>query len=225
MKDAPRFRDEGTGIPAHQLPRIFDPYFTTRPEGTGLGLASAFSIVRRHDGHILADSSPGTGTTLTVFLPASSGKRTVHARASVPPRRGTGRILVMDDEASVRDACAAILRNLGYEAVCVANGEEALASYEASLKSGRRFDAVILDLTIRGGMGGVATIRRIKELDPGVVGIVSSGYSSDGVLSDHPSYGFRGYLSKPYTAGELADTVARVLGSPGGAGPRRRGPT
>jgi PAS domain S-box-containing protein len=206
-----RFQDEGTGIPARHLSRIFDPYFTTKQEGTGLGLASAFSIVRRHDGHILADSTPGTGTTLTVFLCASARKQTAPVRAAVRAKSGTGRILVMDDEDSVRNACAAMLENLGYESVCVKNGEEASQVFEASLTSGRKFEGVILDLTIRGGMGGVATIRRLRELDPGVVAIVSSGYSTDVVLSEYASYGFRGFVAQPYTMEQLSDVLSRVL--------------
>jgi CheY-like chemotaxis protein len=207
-----QFKDEGTGISERHLSHIFDPYFTTKQEGTGLGLASAFSIVRRHDGHILADSSPGTGTSFTVFLPASSRKRTEHMGTPVRRERGTGRILVLDDEDYVRQVCAAMLRNLGYQAVCVETGEEAVDVFEASLRSGRKFDGVILDLTIRGGMGGVATIRKLKELDAEVVAIVSSGYSTDAVLSDHTSYGFPGSVSKPYNAEELSDVLSRVIG-------------
>jgi len=204
-----RFRDQGTGIPEPHLARIFDPYFTTKPDGTGLGLASAFSIVRRHEGHILADSTPGAGTTLTVFLPASRQRPGEPEPARpAPPAPRTGRILVMDDEPSVRDVCAAILQNLGYQPVCVESGEEAVRAYGAARASGRPFDAVVLDLTVRGGMGGMAALERLRGLDPEVVAVVSSGYSTDGVLADPAAHGFRGVVSKPYTFEELA----RVLG-------------
>jgi len=207
-----RFRDEGTGIADRHLPRIFDPYFTTKQDGTGLGLASAFSIVRRHDGHILAHSSPGAGTTFTVFLPASGpGPAPAAAPAPASSARGQGRILVMDDEKTVRDVCAAMLRNLGYQAVCVENGEAAIREFEAARAAGRAFDAVILDLTVRGGMGGVATLDRLRELDPEVVAVVSSGYSTDGILTDYASHGFRGCVNKPYAFQDLARVLSGVM--------------
>jgi PAS domain S-box-containing protein len=211
--------DEGTGIAAENVGRIFDPYFTTREDGVGLGLSSAYSIVKRHGGHIAVSSVPGRGTTFRIWLPAAAGAAPAAAAdtaaaapAEEPPLRGRGAILVMDDEQVVRDVAAEILEALGYEAVAAANGEEALALYRAALERGAPYRAVVMDLTVPGGMGGKDAIGRLLALDPGARAIVSSGYSNDPVMADFRAYGFAGVVVKPYSVKTFARTLQEVLG-------------
>lgn len=207
-----RVRDEGHGIAAEHVDRIFDPYFSTRSSGTGLGLATVHSIVRRHGGHVGFESVPGRGTTFDVYLPASR----LPAPAVAPPpqpaavRRGA-RLLVMDDEPALRDVIAIILRGIGLEVDLVADGAAAVARYREALSEGRRYAAVLLDLTVPGGMGGLEAIRELRALDPGVRAIVASGYAADPVLSNAREHGFMGAVVKPFTAEELDEVVSQVL--------------
>jgi two-component system, cell cycle sensor histidine kinase and response regulator CckA len=204
--------DHGIGILKDNIKKIFDPYFTTKDKGIGLGLATCYSIMKHHDGHITVESTPGEGATFFLYLPASS-VRTVPA---VPdtcrvPLRGTGRILVMDDEDIVRDVLHRSLTHLGYVVVSAHEGNEAIALYEQALKSGQPFDAVIMDLTIPGGMGGKDAVIKLREIDPGVKAIVSSGYSDDPIMARFRDYGFSGVVSKPYTLKALSETVHSVI--------------
>jgi PAS domain S-box-containing protein len=208
--------DEGFGIPEESLERIFDPYFSTKASGTGLGLASAYSIVTRHGGHIRADSTPGKGSIVTILLPATS--QAPEAEPSVPanirPPDDSQRrlpLLVMDDEAVIRNLAATMLTHLGYEVRVCADGEAAIGFYEAALAAGAPYAAVLMDLTIPGGMGGLEASRRILALDGDACLIVSSGYSHDPVMSDHQAYGFSGVLAKPYTVVELGQVLQTVL--------------
>ncbi|MDH4162934.1 MAG: PAS domain S-box protein [Nitrospirota bacterium] len=202
--------DEGTGIPKEHLPKIFDPYFTTKQKGSGLGLAATFSIIRRHDGHITVTSELGKGAQFSLFLPASESKAAPPSRAG-KIAQGSGRVLIMDDDADMRDTTADMLTRLGYTVTAVSDGSEAIESYFAARESGAPFDAVIMDLTIPGGMGGQDTVARIRELDPEVKAIVSSGYSQDPIMADFQAYGFKGMVSKPYRIRELGEVVARVI--------------
>ncbi len=204
-------RDHGCGIPADVLPRIFDPYFTTKPGGNGLGLAAAYAIVARHGGHIAVESKPGEGTVFTVDLPAS------HVSPRPPPpiatnlKSGTERILVMDDEEAVRNLLQSVLSNLGYEVQTARDGTEAINVYERAKAAGRRFDAVLLDLTVSGGMGGIEAAAKLKEMDPSSKLIVSSGYSDAPVMSDFARYGFDAVITKPWRAAEISAVFRRVL--------------
>jgi CheY-like chemotaxis protein/anti-sigma regulatory factor (Ser/Thr protein kinase) len=205
-------QDRGIGIPEKYLQKIFDPYFTTKEKGSGLGLATSYSIVKSHGGLIDVKSQPGGGTTFFVYLPAvevvetSADTFSENVRA---PRKG--RILVMDDEELIRNIAAEMIRSLGHDAEFAVNGEETIDRYRESLLQGRRFDIVILDLTIRGGMGGKETIEKLLEIDPTVSPIVSSGYSDDTVVSDYHTYGFKARLKKPYNLAELRDTLNALL--------------
>jgi len=204
--------DKGIGIPEDNLKKIFDPYFTTKDNGIGLGLATCYSIIKHHDGHITVQSTPGEGTTFSLYLPAAL----VQSVPPVPdagraPVRGTGRILVMDDEDIVRDVLQKSLTHLGYVVVSAHEGKEAVTLYEQALKSGRPFDAVIMDLTIPGGMGGREAVIKLREIDPGVKAIVSSGYSDDPIMAQFRDYGFSGVVSKPYTLKALSETVHTVI--------------
>lgn len=204
-------RDYGSGIPAEIIPRVFDPYFTTKPGASGLGLTSAYSIVQKHNGSISVESQPGRGTLVTVELPASR-----KSAPSTPPTAPTAKgarwkLLVMDDEQEIRRLLKSVLSGYGHEVVCAGDGAEAIALYEAARASSRGFDAVLLDLTVNGGMGGIDAAARLKEIDPTAKLIVSSGYSDSPVLSDFRKYGFDDTLPKPWTAAQAADVFGRVL--------------
>jgi two-component system cell cycle sensor histidine kinase/response regulator CckA len=205
--------DRGSGIPEDLATKIFDPYFTTKPTGSGLGLAISYSIVKKHGGMLHLESSSTEGSTFAFYLPASKRKK-----VSSPPvlnervfHFNHKRILVMDDEAAIRDLICQLLTTLGYEVTAVPDGLEAVRIYERALRRGESFQAVILDATIRGGMGGIATIERLRSLDPQVTAIICSGYSDEAALSEFLAYGFRGALPKPFTRGELSDALQRAF--------------
>lgn len=204
-------RDEGDGIPQQHLPNIFDPYFTTKPSGTGLGLATCYSIVRRHDGYIDVETVPGEGTTFHIYLPATEHFCLPSDEPPVPDSKRGGTVLLMDDDPMVRDVGAEMLRVLGFDAVVVSDGREAIEKYRDALERGRGFDAVILDLTVPGGMGGKETAVILRRLDERVRLIASSGYSTDPVMADHRRYGFDGVVAKPYLPEDLDRAMGSVL--------------
>ena len=209
------FTDHGHGIRPGDLEKIFDPYFTTKKNGSGLGLATVHSIVKKHNGHIFAESPAGNGTTFHIWLPAARGAPAEQAASEevAPPAPGAGkaRLLFMDDEFAIRTVGCALLSRAGYAVTAVSEGGEALREYAEAVKDGRPYSVVILDLTIPGGMGGSQAMEQLLKLDPGVRAIVCSGYSNDAVLSNYAAYGFRGMVSKPYEAGDLIMAVERVL--------------
>jgi two-component system cell cycle sensor histidine kinase/response regulator CckA len=205
--------DHGEGISREHLTRVFDPYFTTKEDShSGLGLAVAFSVVRKHGGHIVIDSEPGVSTTVTIYLPAAEAPRAEGAQEdAVEMRRGHGRVLVMDDEEMVRSVLTKILERFGYEAAFASEGMEAIEAYREALESGTPFDAVIMDLTVTIGMGGREAIELLRLLDPEAKVIVSSGYSDDPVMSDFGKYGFDGAIAKPFRADELSAALEALL--------------
>jgi PAS domain S-box-containing protein len=204
-------QDHGVGIPDDHLTNIFDPYFTTKQTGSGLGLATAYSIVRNHHGHIAVMSSLGVGTTFYVYLPA------VDRQVAKPPDKereiltGQGRILLMDDEAMVRKLLDSMLTHLGYEVELAKDGAEALHLFLQAREAGRAFDAVILDLTVPGGMGGKEAIQELLKIDSRIKAIVSSGYSHDSIMSEFDQYGFSGVIAKPYSISALSKVLNEVL--------------
>ncbi len=205
--------DEGTGIAPELLDRIFDPYFSTKPTGQGLGLATTWSIVRRHHGHISVESPPSGGTAFHVYLP-----RAVRAAASPPshstlPGR-TGAILVMDDDPAVRRVLERMLRSLGHRVDAVDEGGQAIDRCREAVGRGEAYDLAILDLTISGGMGGTEAGRMLREIDPRMRLVASSGYSSDAILSDRSMHRFDGVLAKPYSIEDLAKVVDAMLDAP-----------
>ena len=206
--------DTGCGIPRENLQRMFDPYFTTKPGGTGLGLAVTYSIVKQHGGHISVDSEWGRGTTFVLYLPASTQALPAPEYSVLEPQHGKGRILVMDDERIVREIAAAMLTELGYEAVSAVDGTAAIGLYKQARAQGRPFDAVIMDLTVPGGMGGKEAVRKLHSLDPGARVLVSSGYSNDPVMANYSEYGFCGVISKPYRLADLATALRAATPSP-----------
>jgi len=196
--------DNGIGIPEQFLSRIFDPYFTTKEKGSGLGLATSYSIVKNHEGIIDVSSQAGTGTLFTIYLPAlpgSAAEADIGPAAAPPARRG--RILVMDDEEIVRMVSGELIRSLGHEVDFAEHGDAAVVKFREARTAGHPFDVVILDLTIRGGMGGLETFQKLKEIDPEVKAVVSSGYSDDAIVANYRKHGFRAFLKKPYDLAEL----------------------
>jgi CheY-like chemotaxis protein len=180
-------------------------------KGSGLGLATSYSIIKKHDGIITVDSEVGRGTIFYIHLPASDKKVEVVRPSHTTAARGKGRILVMDDEPLIRELAVSGLGHLGYDVDTVADGAEALQVYREARESGKPFSAVIMDLTIPGGMGGKEAIKQLLALDPAARAIVSSGYSNDAVMANFKQFGFKGVVSKPYKVEELAEAVNSIL--------------
>lgn len=205
--------DQGVGISEEDGGRVFEPYFSTKPGGTGLGLAASFSIVQRHEGQIHFTSEVGVGTVFTILLPAAT-EAPVELPKRRAPRIAQGRVLVMDDEAAIRATATEMLKEHGYEVMAVADGASAVAAWQQALEEGRPFALAIMDLTIPGGMGGAAALTVIRARDPGVRAVVCSGYSDSPVLADWRSYGFVGCVAKPYGVQRLLEAVAEAIAAP-----------
>ena len=207
--------DQGIGIPKEYITKIFDPFFTTKQKGSGLGLASCYSILVNHGGYITAVSEPGAGATFTFYLPASAEKIEHKEVAGEVNSDGKGRILVMDDEDIIRDMAQELLSGMGYEVELAGDGVEALNRYQEARASGAPVDAVIMDLTIPGGMGGEEAIQKLLAIDPEARAIVSSGYSNNPIMADYKKYGFSGVLAKPYKITELSAVLQGVMSGDG----------
>ena len=204
--------DHGVGIPEEHLDKIFEPYFTTKQKGSGLGLATAYSIIQNHDGYISAESELGTGTTFHIYLPASKKRAPERREAAVQPAPVTRvRILVMDDEEIIRDLLHEELTDIGYEVELTEDGADAIERYARARDSGQPFAALIMDLTIPGGMGGQEAIGKLLEIDPEAKVVVSSGYSTDPIMADFKEYGFSAVAAKPYSTEELEETLRGIL--------------
>ena len=207
-------RDRGVGIPPEHLDKIFDPYFTTKQKGSGLGLATAFSIARRHNGHLAVGSELGEGSTFDLYLPAAEPRELTEEKA-VPDgvQKGRGKVLVMDDEQTIRNLITLMLNRLGYDVLTAAHGEEAVESYLKAEASGAPFDAVIVDLTVPGGMGGKQVMEELRRFRPDVRVVVSSGYSNDPIMSNYKEHGFCGVAAKPYNLEELSAVLKKAIDS------------
>jgi two-component system, cell cycle sensor histidine kinase and response regulator CckA len=206
------FIDEGIGINPKNLDKIFDPYYTTKQSGNGLGLTAAYSIIKNHQGYITVASELGEGANFHFYLPAAkTAAPSSSAKVATMPIRGHGRILVMDDEASIREVLSHMLHKLGYEAVCVKNGLHALEAYKVALQKKEVFDAVILDLTIPNGLGGKETLGLLLQLDPQIKGVVSSGYGDDPIMANYRQFGFKSFIAKPYKISELSLVLHNIL--------------
>lgn len=207
-------RDEGVGVPDELRDKIFDPYFTTKPSGSGLGLTTTYSIVDKHGGHLILESEPGRGTTFTLHLPASNtliASASPHELEQSETDEKSARILVMDDEEIVLDVVRQMLENIGYEVETAVDGADASRLYRRALDDGDRFDAVIMDLTIPGGVGGKEAVRTLLDVDPDATVVVSSGYADDPVLANHTEYGFADMIVKPFSLDKLKEVMFRVL--------------
>jgi CheY-like chemotaxis protein/anti-sigma regulatory factor (Ser/Thr protein kinase) len=202
-------RDQGIGIPEENLPKIFDPYFTTKEKGSGLGLASVYSIITKHDGHVTVESNPGSGATFHIYLPASE-RRFMREDVSFErrePRREKGRALVMDDERIVIRTAREILGHLGYRVDSCEDGSVALNLYREAMEAGTPYSVVFMDLTIPGGMGGKVAMEKLREYNPGAKVVVMSGYSDDPILANFREYGFCGVVTKPFTLEEIEEAL------------------
>jgi len=203
--------DRGIGIPEQHLPRIFDPFFTTKDKGSGLGLTTSFTIVNRHEGTIQAESEPGFGTTFHIYLPASVEVQVEASEEREGPAEGEGKILVIDDKENIRKSAGEMLTRLGYEVNTAKDHAEGINLYEKAMKEKQPFDAVIMDLTIPGSMGGKEAIHKLKKMDQDAKVILSSGYSEDRVMSEFRKYGFSDVVAKPYEIEEMSRAIHNAL--------------
>jgi CheY-like chemotaxis protein len=202
--------DSGTGIPADDLPRIFDPYFTTKTDGHGLGLATTYAIIRKHGGYIEAKSESGK-TCFTFFLPAKrSAADTMSAQRHTEKTRG-GKILVLEDETSICSFLKRFFDRFGYLGTITTDGNETITAYRTAMENNDPFDCVLLDLTIPGGMGGRIAMNELLKINPSVKGIVCSGYSNDSAMSSYREHGFIGCITKPYHVEELHELLQTVM--------------
>lgn len=207
-------KDHGEGIPDNILQNIFDPYFTTKHKGSGLGLASSYSIAKRHNGLLFAESSTGAGSTFSLYLPASESQTIGDIAPSQKDDKivpGKGKILVMDDEEMVTVMASKILEHLGYEVSVAEDGEEAIKKFGSAIQDGTPFDVVIMDLTVPGGMGGEQAVQELLKLDSDAKVIVSSGYAQDPIMSEYKKYGFSGILAKPYSIENLSKALHKLI--------------
>ena len=205
------FRDEGAGIPEEHVQKIFEPYFSTKSNGSGLGLATVLSIINRHDGSISVASKTGVGTTFTVYLPALKDTLSPMTREVESVQAGQGKVLIMDDDELVRNVAGEMLGELGYDVAYARGGEEAIAAYLKAASDKKPFDVVIMDLTIPGGMGGKDAVKNLQAIAPDAKVIVSSGYSMDPIMADYEKYGFCGVVCKPYDVGELGGEISKIM--------------
>ncbi|MGA2508138.1 MAG: PAS domain-containing protein [Chitinispirillaceae bacterium] len=203
-------RDRGIGMPKEVVHRIFDPFYTTKAKGHGLGLATCYSIIKRHGGYIDVESEPGKGSTFRVYLPASM-EPVVADTATIVKHRGVGTIMVMDDEEVIRNTLRKMLEPMGYAVVCKNDGKEAIDFYLAETKAKRRFAAMIFDLTIAGGTGGIEAVAAIRKLNKEIPVFVVSGYTDDPVMNNPAAYGFTASICKPFTIAELSEMLNRFI--------------
>ena len=203
--------DQGIGISKKHLSNIFDPFFTTKQKGHGLGLATVYSIIQKHNGHITVYSELEQGTAFTIYLPASQKNFEKIEDESAATHQGQGKILIMDDQEPILKMVGRMLNRMGYETVFAMDGSQAIEKYRERLSTEDSFDLVILDLTIPGGMGGTKTIIELLKIDPHVKAIVSSGYSNDPIMANYEDYGFCGVIPKPFTKDQLAEILNKIL--------------
>jgi CheY-like chemotaxis protein len=206
-------RDTGIGIPNEMISKIFDPFFTTKAKGHGLGLATCYSIIHRHGGCIDVESEPGKGSTFKVYLPASTESSLSTAKKPIQTHKGSGTILVMDDEVIMRETIHDMLGTFGYFVVCKENGNDAVDFFKEEMKENRTFAAMIFDLTVPGGMGGEVAIEEIRKLNKNIPAFVASGYADDPVMKNPTEYGFKASICKPFRKVELSDMLNKYLAS------------
>ncbi|MDM8539290.1 ATP-binding protein, partial [Desulfobacterales bacterium HSG17] len=204
--------DQGVGIIDKHISNIFDPFFSTKQQGSGLGLSTTYSIIKKHGGHITVYSELETGTVFHVYLPASWKDIEKTEEMKYVEHQGSGKVLIMDDQALILDIAGELLNQMGYKTAYATDGKQAIEMYRHAYQSQNPFDLVILDLTVPGGMGGVKAITGLLKIDPDVKAIVSSGYSNDPIMANSHDYGFCGVIPKPYTMDQLAEVLNSVFG-------------
>jgi len=207
-----KVEDQGIGIPKKHLSKIFDPFFTTRHKGSGLGLATTFSIIKKHHGHIWVESTLGEGTAFTIYLPITKKTLSQQEDKREIAHKGHGKILIMDDQEALLKVARRILSEMGYNTTFAKDGCQAIEIYREAFQASEPFDLVILDLTVPGGMGGVKAIPELLKINPDVKVVVSSGYSNDPVMADYKSYGFCGVFPKPYSSDQMAELLNEIFG-------------
>jgi PAS domain S-box-containing protein len=203
-------QDHGVGIANEHLERIFDPYFTTKDTGNGLGLASVHAIIAKHDGILKVESTPGKGTTFIFAIPASDSSPEKAEQSKSGAFRGSGRVLVMDDDKSIIETLGEMLQLIGYEVVTCEDGQKALHLYRKAVMEGCPFKLVIMDLTIPGGMGGEMATKKLLQDHPEAKVIVASGYSDSSVMANYAGYGFRAAIAKPYTISVVSEVLRTI---------------
>jgi len=205
--------DQGIGISEEYLTKIFDPYFTTKQKGSGLGLSVCYSIMKNHGGKITVDSVSGEGSIFYLILPAALTKTQGNNEMKEKPLlKGKGKtICIMDDEDYIKKLLLKLLNRLGYNVIITSEGKEFLKVYRNMIDSQKEISCVIMDLTISGGMGGKETIKNLREFDEDVKVIVSSGYSNDPIMANYMEYGFNGVLPKPFSINDLSNLLRRIL--------------
>jgi two-component system cell cycle sensor histidine kinase/response regulator CckA len=203
--------DRGCGIPKEFIDKIFDPYFTTKPKGTGIGLASVYSIIKKHGGYIQVESEEKIGTNFVFYLPAAKTKNTEKGSKDNARKNSSPHILIMDDDIDIGKILIKILNKIGYAAELTKEGTEAIFRYQEALSGNHPFDIVIMDLTIRGGMGGREACGHILKIDPKAKIIVSSGYSNDPILARYEDYGFVDVLVKPFSIDNMIKAIKRLV--------------
>ncbi len=206
-----KITDQGVGIAEKNLKKVFDPFFTTKQEGSGLGLSSTYSIVKRHDGYIEVESRIDSGTTFTIYLPATAVAEETSDTCRRKISRGMGRVLIMDDDRAVQKVAGKALEKSGYSVDYAGSEQEAIDKFESAISLSDPYDVVILDLTMPGGKGGTEVIKSLRKIDSKIKAIVASGYSNDPVLADYLRYGFSGFIAKPFNATTLAAKVKEIL--------------
>jgi PAS domain S-box-containing protein len=206
-------KDEGVGISPKDMEKIFDPYYTTKPQGTGLGLTTSYSIIKNHNGVITVESKPGKGSVFSFFLPALEVSLEIGNidEKNIEPKGGS--ILIMDDDEAVRTVVTQLLSRFGYKVCCACTGNEAIEQYKSAMRENSPFDVVLMDLTIPGGIGGKEVVKILQEVDPGIKAIVSSGYSNDPVMANFSDYGFCGVIVKPFNIDDFVKVVDNVMNS------------
>ncbi len=204
-------KDHGTGISKEHLSKIFDPFFTTKPNGSGLGLATSYSIIKKHDGYIEVESTEGAGAIFFIYLPVSDNQPVNNDPKTKLSQTGHGKVLLMDDEETIRRVVGEMLTYSGYQVVSARDGSEAVDIYKSAFENGQPFDVVIIDLTIPGGMGGQEALACLLTINSKIKAIVSSGYANDPIIADYQKYGFAGVVIKPYKFDELSAILAKVL--------------
>ncbi|WP_371805394.1 transporter substrate-binding domain-containing protein [Candidatus Lokiarchaeum ossiferum] len=206
-----KIQDQGIGIPEKNIPKIFDPYFTTKPTGNGLGLSICYNIIKNHNGEILVQSAQMKGTTFTIYLPASDKPIENLKNTEGKLIQGCGKVIVMDDQRGIRTLLKLMLTKLGFEVETSIDGEDAIQRFEQSKLESSGLPILILDITIPGGMGGIETLKILKKTNPKIKAIISSGYSNIAVMSDYKKYGFLGVLPKPFSLMELSNLLKEIL--------------
>ena len=204
-------KDHGIGIPAEIINKIFDPFFTTKKTGNGLGLSTSYSIIKKHNGYLEVESAPGIGTTFYIYLPVSMEELAFKESKREIAASGEAKILLMDDEDTIRNIGGEMLSCFGYRVTLARDGQEAIDLYKKAKEIGDPFEVVIMDLTVPGGLGGIETMAILRQIDPEIRAIISSGYASDPVMSDYQRYGFSGVVIKPYKFDELNEVLNKVI--------------